>query len=276
MEYSSSSEEESEATETSAPHKNCCPKGQEEDYANDGCPPRKKCKAEEHVTKTRLPLPGCLLAMFPEEVDSQTEDSTLHGGRIRSFKHERGNWATYVYLPYHPEEEFMELLEELLSVARAHGVVLSPQEDFHLSLSQTVVLRHHWIQPFTQSLRAGLAHCKRFVCLAGRLKVYCNAERTRTFLGMEVCSGQAQLLDLVKAVDKTMTEFRLDTFYKDPSFHVSLAWCVGDMTGQMKEFIQELQNLVDDHEEGPFMLQLNCTELSCKTGNKTFCFPLKP
>lgn len=37
--------------------------------------------------------------MFPEEVDSQTEDSDLHGGRIRSFKHERGNWATYVYLP---------------------------------------------------------------------------------------------------------------------------------------------------------------------------------
>lgn len=37
--------------------------------------------------------------MFPEDMDSQTEDSSLHGGRIRSFKHERGNWATYVYLP---------------------------------------------------------------------------------------------------------------------------------------------------------------------------------
>lgn len=47
----------------------------------------------------RLPLPGCLLTMFPEELDSQTEDSSLHGGRVRSFKHERGNWATYVYLP---------------------------------------------------------------------------------------------------------------------------------------------------------------------------------
>lgn len=61
----------------------------------------------------------------------------------------------------HPEEEFGELLEELLSGAKARGVVLSPQEEFHLSLSQTVVLRHHWIQPFTQSLRTGLAHCKR-------------------------------------------------------------------------------------------------------------------
>lgn len=124
--------------------------------------------------------------MFPEEVDPQTEDCSLHAGRIRSFKHERGNWATYVYLPCelvllmlncptkvslltcflptpdHPEEEFQELLEQLLSVAGRNGVALTPQEEFHLSLSQTVVLRHHWIQPFTRSLKAGLAHCKRF------------------------------------------------------------------------------------------------------------------
>lgn len=37
--------------------------------------------------------------MFPEELDPQTEDQSLHGGRIRSFKHERGNWATYVFFP---------------------------------------------------------------------------------------------------------------------------------------------------------------------------------
>lgn len=61
-----------------------------------------------------------------------------------------------------PEEEFGELLEELLSVARVHGVILTPQEEFHLSVSQTVVLRHHWIQPFTQSLRKALVHHKRF------------------------------------------------------------------------------------------------------------------
>lgn len=277
--YSSSSEEESEEAAASAQGdsgSSQCQEVEEDEDGKDGCPARKKPKTEEQVPRTRLPLPGCLLAMFPEDVDSQTEDPALHGGRIRSFKHERGNWATYVYLPYHPEEEFGELLEELLSAARAHGVVLSLQEEFHLSLSQTVVLRHHWIQPFTQSLRAGLAHCKRFVCSAGRLRVYCNAERTRTFLGMEVCTGHAQLLDLVHAVDRTMTEFRLDTFYKDPSFHVSLAWCVGDVTAQMEECVQELQSLVDDHEEGPFILRLSCTELRCRTGNKTFCFPLEP
>ncbi|KAF7660145.1 hypothetical protein LDENG_00287360 [Lucifuga dentata] len=271
--YSSSSEEESEENDKSKKQTRKC---QEEDDVNDGSLPKKKAKIEEQVSKTRLPIPGCLLAMFPEEVDAQTEDSSLHDGRIRSFKHERGNWATYVYLPYHTEEGFGEILEELLSAGRTHSVVLTLQEEFHLSLSQTVVLRHHWIQPFMQSLKAGLAHCKRFLCSAGRLSVYCNAEKTRTFLGMEVLTGHTQLLDLVRVVDTTMTEFSLDTFYKDPSFHVSLAWCVGDLTVQIKQCLPELQSVIDDHEEGAFLLRLDCMELRCRTGNKTFRFPLQP
>nr|XP_020460039.1 U6 snRNA phosphodiesterase isoform X2 [Monopterus albus] len=277
--YSSSSSEEdggaSGEAAAATQKKNCCPKCQEEDDGNNGCPARKKIKTEEQAPKTRLPLPDCLLALFPDEVDPQTEDGSLHGGRVRSFKHERGNWATYVYVPYHPQEEFGELLAELLSAAGTCGVVLTPQEEFHLSLSQTVVLRHHWIQPFTQSLRTGLAHCKRFVCSAGKLRVYCNAERTRTFLGMEVCSGHVQLLDLVRVVDRSMTEFQLDTFYKEPSFHISLAWCVGDLTAQMQECTEELQRMIDEHEGGPFLLRLDCTELRCRTGNKTFRFPLE-
>ncbi|CAN9499434.1 unnamed protein product [Ophioblennius macclurei] len=262
--YSSSSSEEDEAE---------CEKSLQQ--KDDELPAKKKLRTEEQASKKRLPLPGCLLTMFPDEEEPQTADSSLHGGRIRSFKHERGNWATYVYFPYHPEEDFMERLEELLQTAGAQGVVLTPQEEFHLSLSQTVVLKHHWIQPFTQSLRAGLARCRRFSCSAGKLKAYCNAEKTRTFLAMEVWTGHAQLMELVRVVDQTMTEFRLETFYEDPSFHVSLAWCVGDFSVQLKDCLQQLQSLVDEHEDGPFQLKMACSELRCRTGNKTFRFPLE-
>ncbi|KAK0143037.1 U6 snRNA phosphodiesterase [Merluccius polli] len=265
--YSSSSDEEAELT---APGGDTTRSRTLEEGCNGGSANKK-----QQEPKTRLPVPGCLLAMFPEEEDPETEDTSLHDGRIRSFKHERGNWATYVYFPYPPDEDFMELLEELLEVAGGHGVLLTQQREFHLTVSQTVVLRHHWIQPFTQSLRSSLATCKRFVCSAGSLRVYSNAERTRTFLGMEVSAGHAQLLEIMKMVDKTMTEFRLDTFYKEPSFHVSLAWCVGDFTAQMKDCLQELQSLIDNHEEGPFLLTLDCQELRCRAGNKTFSFPME-
>lgn len=256
--YSSSSEEE----DSSSSQKDC----------EDDCPAKKKSKV---LNETKLPLPHCVLNMFPEDFDSQTEDSSLHGGRIRSFKHERGNWATYVYIPYNPVEEFTDILEEIVSVAKSHGIDLVPQEEFHLSLSQTVVLRHHWIQPFTQNLKTGLAHCRRFIFAAGRLKVYCNAEKTRTFLGVEVSTGHAQLLDIIKVVDKTMTDFKLETFYKDPSFHVSLAWCTGDLTALLNSCLKELQSIMDGQEDGPFTLSVTCDELRCRTGNKVFCFPVE-
>lgn len=258
--YSSSSEEE----DSSSSQKDC----------EDECPASKRSKVELQ-NKSRLPLPHCVLNMFPDDLDPETENSSLHGGRIRSFKHERGNWATYVYLPYNPVEEFTEILEELVSVAQSHGIDLMQQEEFHLSLSQTVILRHHWIQLFTQNLKTGLTHCRRFICSAGRLKVYCNAERTRTFLGAEVSTGHTQLLDIIKVVDKTMKDFRLETFYKDPSFHVSLAWCIGDLTAQLNSCLNELQTVMDNKEDGPFILSMNCAELRCRTGNKVFRFPIE-
>lgn len=238
----------------------------------------KESNAESEKTLSRLPLPDSLLGMFPEDdVDSETEGSSRHGGRIRTFKHERGNWATLVYFSYAPEEEFLELLEEMLAVAASHGVSLTRAEDFHLSLSQTVVLRHHWIQPFMQSLRTDLKHCRRFMCLAEKLRVYSNAEKTRTFLGMEVSTGHAQLLQLMTTIDGTMEKFSLETFYKNPSFHISLAWCVGDLADHIRSScLQKLQGLVDSGscEDGRFQLRLDCQELVCKSGNKTFSFPL--
>uniref|UniRef100_A0A8C8H814 U6 snRNA phosphodiesterase 1 n=1 Tax=Oncorhynchus tshawytscha TaxID=74940 RepID=A0A8C8H814_ONCTS len=199
---------------------------------------RKKHKSEEHTTKTRLPLPGSVLDMFTEEDDDpQTGQHTTWG-----------NWTTYVYFPhkYIPEEGFLELLDEMTKV------------------SKTVVLRHHWIQPFIQSLRTDLAHGRMLISLAEKLKVYSNDDTTRYrhVLAMEVATGQAQLLELMKAVDGTMEEFTLDTFYKNPSFHVSLTWCVGDCTEHIrKECLQELQGLVDSHEDGAFLLRLDCQEL---------------
>lgn len=62
-----------------------------------------------------------------------------------------------------PEEAFLEVLNEMMVVAAAHGIPLALSEEFHLSLSKTVVLRHHWIQPFIQSIRTGVTHFQKSV-----------------------------------------------------------------------------------------------------------------
>lgn len=49
-----------------------------------------------HIRIFRLPLPDCIKKLDdPSWLDNPSE----HQGRIRSFKHERGNWATFVYVP---------------------------------------------------------------------------------------------------------------------------------------------------------------------------------
>lgn len=50
--------------------------------------------------------------------------------------------------------------------------------------------------------------------LFGGLKVYCNEEKTRTFLSLQTRCGHDTLVQLVDAVDRCLDDFELPTFYK--------------------------------------------------------------
>ncbi|NWX13995.1 USB1 phosphodiesterase, partial [Aegotheles bennettii] len=173
-------------------------------------------------------------------------------------------------------EEFLELRELLLSRARTRVPALAAMGEFHLSLSQCVVLPYHWIQPLVRALRDRLAPFHRFFCVADQVKVYTNQNKTRTFIGLEVSAGHFQLLELVSEVDRVLEEFDLPTFYKDPSFHISLAWCVGDLSGRLEgQCLQELQDIVDKFEDSALLLRVQWEQVRCKSGNKYFSFPLR-
>ncbi|KAK1201851.1 USB1 phosphodiesterase, partial [Pygoscelis papua] len=225
--------------------------------------------------RPRLPVPAGLPG-DPEPEEAVSDDSSRHGGRVRGFPHERGSWATHVYLPCRVQEEFLELLELLVSRARTYVSSLAAMEEFHLSLSQCVVLRYHWIDPFVRSLKERLASFDRFFCVADQVKVYTNQNKTRTFIGLEVSAGHFQLLELVSEVDRVLEEFGLPTFYKDPSFHISLAWCVGDLSGRLEgQCLRELQDIVDGFEDSALLLRVQWEQIRCKSGNKYFSFPLR-
>ncbi|XP_010215671.1 PREDICTED: U6 snRNA phosphodiesterase [Tinamus guttatus] len=116
----------------------------------------------------------------------------------------------------------------------------------------------------------------RFFCVADQVKVYTNENKTRTFIGLEVSAGHFQLLELVSEVDRVMEEFDLPTFYKDPSFHISLAWCVGDLTSRLEgQCLRELQDIVDKFEDSAHLLRIQWEQIRCKSGNKYFSFPLR-
>ena len=59
-----------------------------------------KCvKHDSTIKPSGIPLPASINAMFIErEKDIVHDDPSLHDGRIRSFAHEKNNWASYVYI----------------------------------------------------------------------------------------------------------------------------------------------------------------------------------
>ncbi|XP_061029483.1 U6 snRNA phosphodiesterase 1 isoform X1 [Eubalaena glacialis] len=233
-------------------------------------------RGQSPLPSQKLPVPDSVLDMFPGAEERLADDSAKHGGRVRTFPHERGNWATHVYVPYEAREEFLDLLDVLLPHAQTYVSRLVRMEAFHLSLSQSVVLRHHWILPFVQALKDRVASFQRFCFTANRVKIYTNQEKTRTFVGLEVTSGHTQFLDLVSEVDRVMEEFDLTTFYQDPSFHISLAWCVGDARLQLEgQCLRELQEIVGEFEDSEMLLRAHAEQIRCKSGNKFFSMPLK-
>ncbi|GAB1605353.1 U6 snRNA phosphodiesterase-like, partial [Argonauta hians] len=236
------------------------------------------CKSDEtELNKSKrqrelLPLPDGIKNMFQDKEISVSDDPDLHEGRIRSFPHLAGNWATHVYINVERSDDFVELQTLLLSQLESL-VELKPFFDLHISLSKTVSIRHHWIQPLTDSLSAAFLDANRTSCVFCGVKLYRNEEKTRSFLALQVTSGT--LRHYISCVDRAFKDFNLPPFYSDPSFHVSIGWCLGDVCdavpeANMKNLQTQLETYLSENS-----LVLPVTDIHCQVGNKHFVFPLK-
>merc|ERR1719495_829325 len=138
----------------------------------------------------RLPsVPNQIQNMFKEKEDNQanqSDNSALHQGRIRSFAHARGNWATTLFADLK-----RSLLEDLTTLATrlhlaADNVSVKIQPDVHLSLSKTVAFPAHWMDTFIKKVTKDIG-----AKVAGgfplfwspELSVFVNDDRTRSFVG---------------------------------------------------------------------------------------------
>ena len=58
-----------------------------------------------------LPLPDDIKNLYKEKENLVVDDPTQHDGRIRSFPHLEGNWATHVFIEgKYDLVEFLELV----------------------------------------------------------------------------------------------------------------------------------------------------------------------
>ncbi|XP_030374588.1 U6 snRNA phosphodiesterase [Scaptodrosophila lebanonensis] len=227
--------------------------------------PRKRPALPTALTLLGVKQPKCV------EEDDLIDDPTQHGGRIRTFKHERGNWATHVYVSALECNDQLEDFQLETISKMASMVELKASASLHLSLSKTVVLQYHQIDVFASSLQQALRNCVGFSGTLHDLKIYTNEERTRTFLAVQLDAVYSNKMHaLLRPIDGVMRDFGLPQFYADPSFHISLLWCVGNEETLMRKKLEELQQLLNEQEA----LQLTVNKLHCKCGNKEFIFRL--
>ncbi|KAJ2944378.1 hypothetical protein O0L34_g18380 [Tuta absoluta] len=227
------------------------------------------------VNRKRQKLPPPDLSKVPVvPKDEHTDDPALHGGRSRAFPHERGNWATFVYIKYPEDDDFHKLVAKLqLAVVSIDSC--QKTEDIHVSLSKTVVLSYHLITPFTTSLQVALGNFKSFDLGFDSVKVYCNEERTRTFIALKAdLFSNTYLQEVTQKIDKVLEEYKLPTFYEDPSFHMSILWVNGDKQDELSMILPQLNEIVTQ-DLGKTLMSVPVNQVICKTGNKFFQYSLQ-
>ncbi|CAG4947720.1 unnamed protein product [Parnassius apollo] len=236
---------------------NICAYGNDSESETDECEISALTVTE--LKRSRLPVPN--LTHVPAVItDQHFDDPQLHRGRKRTFPHMRGNWTTFVYVKYPDKESlllFANKLKTLLDVKDSHIC-----DDFHLSLTKTLVLSYHTITPFTQSLKETLSDIESFYLGFNSIEIFCNEERTRTFIAIKAdYFSNKSLSGIVRKIDSVLEEFRLEKFYDDPSFHVSLLWINGDQKEKLEAILEKLNN-VFSQEVGKIIKSIVINKLS--------------
>ncbi|XP_046746545.1 U6 snRNA phosphodiesterase [Diprion similis] len=223
----------------------------------------------------RFSVPESILSFKGTKHDEDVhDDPSQHDGRTRTFKHERGNWATLVYINYagsNPIHSWLRKLPQQIAIKED----LKFYTEFHLSLTRCLVLKFHWIKSFVESLQKLCQSTGEIVVEFRDLKVYCNEERTRTFLGIR-CEGRNKLLEqFVVNIDKILAEYQLPSFYEEASFHISILWCLGDVTEKLNAWLPTLNESLNSIYAEHFLHSFEVSKINCKIGNKMYTFPLK-
>lgn len=231
---------------------------------------------QEIVTKRpRLTVPDLSLVSVVTK-DDHVDLPHLHDDKIRSFPHVRGNWPTFVYTKYSEENfQILEVVNKLKTILCSKIAGWQICDDFHISLSRTVVLKYHWITTFNTSLQKALKNFARFDLNFNSVNVYCNEENSRTFISFEVdVLSQEYLTAISKTIDTLLDDFKLPTFYKKPSFHMSVLWINGDKKSVLNGVLSELNHVLIQEYNNNTLTTLRVENVYCKCGNKFFQYSL--
>lgn len=117
---------------------------------------------EETDKSTVHKLPN-LLQTVAEQNENQEDNPQLHDGRIRSIKHERGNWASFVYINVSNTDLIGRMQVDLSKlIEESTALKVKNIDSVHLSLTKLLILSHHWIDSFIEKITSQVEEKKRY------------------------------------------------------------------------------------------------------------------
>lgn len=131
----------------------------------------------ENEVKQNGRLPNLLVNEDCQEKMNDEDDPVLHDGKIRAIKHERGNWATFIYAPVPTEDLIGKIQQEIVEfLDRETGLKVQKinASSVHISLTKLLILRHHWIDAFVDKVTQRIEDVKRLVDLNDSLRMSLN------------------------------------------------------------------------------------------------------
>lgn len=157
------------------------------------------------------------LICMKEELEAflMKEETGLH---FYSFLVRKKNECNKIYLlnfmfVVNSHDDIQALISAVISNV-PEPLNVQKMENLHISLTKTVILKHHWIDHFIESVKDKTKYMQKFLILFDSLKIYCNEERTRTFIGLQIRTGYDSLMKIVEYLNDCLSDFNLPTFYK--------------------------------------------------------------
>ncbi|DBA95392.1 TPA: hypothetical protein ACH3X3_013270 [Trebouxia sp. C0006] len=154
-----------------------------------------------------------------------------------SLAHSPASVKTALLAELHRQKEAFPKLEVLAQSVKPDGQSIA--KPFHLSLSRTVPIKVHQIDPLIASLQAALKQQHSFQLEFCGWRVFMNDEQTRTFLAIAAGLGATEVCASIDNVNRAFQQHHLQLFHEEPDPHISVAWLLGNHHQALSEHISK-------------------------------------
>jgi len=141
---------------------------------------------------------------------------------------------------------------------------LLDDDEYHISLSRTFPMRHHFIKPFIALLEKNLSGLPGFMVDLNEYQYFTNDDKTRSFFSLRVVNAKDHVCNIISLIDNALAEFDFPVYYKNPYPHLTIGWGPGDSISNLSV------------KEGTILNNFNMyvSKIECKIGKWTYVFKL--